>query len=390
MEKMPEVVQARLARKTLENSAHPDANLLAAFAEHALPERERAAVAAHLMECADCRDCVALACAVAEPEAAQVAQRSAAAGFRGWFREWRWIASATAACCLVAVTLQYSGAPPARVPAVKDYSKPAELEAVSKLPPQSLAPLVPRSLGHMRKVEALPRSRKEAPVLGAAGKEVAPAGIVNNLTPSAIASAPPAQPAENAEVLNRLPSPEADSVSSFVQPEQRDALQKQARSASSAKLFARRPGPTAVAPSFTIKPGLKVMERTKLVVAAAQPPRVLWSINASADRAGIPRGVVERSTDAGQSWQVVPLSEQISFRSVATSGPDVWVGGSEGTLFYSSDDGAHWAEIQVVNENRKLADDIVRIDLRGPTQVTITTVSGESWRSEDGKHWTRE
>lgn len=389
MEKMPEVVRSRLARRTLENSAHPDANLLAAFAEHTLLEPERTAVVAHLMDCADCRECVAFV--AAEPEAILIAQRSARARFRGWFHEWRWIASAAGACCLVAVTLQYYGAAPVRVPPVKVYSA-AELQTVSKLPPQSLAPSVSRPLAHMRKVEALPGSKKEAPVLVVAEKEVAPEDIATEAAPPAVATAPPVQPAEDVLALSRLPTPKADAVSSFVEPQQRDGLEKQARSASSAKRFAAQPGPGAVVASgFTIKPGLKVMERTKLVVeSAAQPARVLWSINASAGGAGKSRGVVERSADAGQSWQVVPLSERVSFRSVANSGPDVWAGGSEGTLFHSPDDGAHWAEIKVASENATLSDDIVRIDLWGPTQVTITTASGESWTSEDGKHWTRE
>src|SRR5579884_1770267 len=40
---------------------HPDANLLSAFAENALLRDERDAVTAHLSECAECRECVALA-----------------------------------------------------------------------------------------------------------------------------------------------------------------------------------------------------------------------------------------------------------------------------------------------------------------------------------------
>jgi TonB family protein len=40
---------------------HPDLNLLAAFAEHTLTEKERAAVIAHLGECADCRQLLVLA-----------------------------------------------------------------------------------------------------------------------------------------------------------------------------------------------------------------------------------------------------------------------------------------------------------------------------------------
>src|SRR5207248_3733855 len=47
---------------------HPDAELLSAFAENALPVSERQTVLAHLSSCADCRDVVFLAAPVASEE----------------------------------------------------------------------------------------------------------------------------------------------------------------------------------------------------------------------------------------------------------------------------------------------------------------------------------
>lgn len=65
MENVPKIVTARLQRTRLrerlpEAEAHPDADLLTAFAEQALAGREREGVIDHLARCGDCREIVAL------------------------------------------------------------------------------------------------------------------------------------------------------------------------------------------------------------------------------------------------------------------------------------------------------------------------------------------
>ncbi len=59
MEQLPKIVQRRL--QTPQPGVHPDSDLLAAFAEESLNDRERSLVLQHLAECADCRDVVSLA-----------------------------------------------------------------------------------------------------------------------------------------------------------------------------------------------------------------------------------------------------------------------------------------------------------------------------------------
>jgi hypothetical protein len=59
---LPNIVSRKLAERELRpDASHPDADLLTAFAEQALPERERGAVLSHLADCASCRDIVILA-----------------------------------------------------------------------------------------------------------------------------------------------------------------------------------------------------------------------------------------------------------------------------------------------------------------------------------------
>lgn len=59
MTKIPNIVRDRL--KAAPAGDHPDANLLTAFAEQVLPDRERTHVLEHVSRCADCRDVLALA-----------------------------------------------------------------------------------------------------------------------------------------------------------------------------------------------------------------------------------------------------------------------------------------------------------------------------------------
>jgi len=377
MAEMPDIVRSRLARKTSVSSAHPDANLLAAFVERALVKRERTAVMAHLAECADCRECVALASGAPQAEPV-VTPHGATAGFGHWFHEYRSILSSATACCVVAAVLVHYGEPPERVRSVSVSSKMAEPRIGDSLKITPATP-VPPTLAHKTKVQTVPSNKTPAPVVFAAKKDV-----VDILT-----QPPPAQPpGETALRVSRSEPPRADANLSLVEPERAAVQPPQTPPASTAKQFAGQAALTGRASGFA--PRLQAPAATSLKPATASP-RLLWSINASADAAGNPRGVVERSRDAGLSWETVPLSERVSFRAVATFGPDVWAGGSAATLFHSADSGAQWAEVKIADGNGRLAGDIVRIDVRGPNRLIVTTSSGETWTTVDrGKHWVRE
>ena len=67
MEQLPKIVQQRL-QATAKAGVHPDPDLLTAFAEKSLNERERGQVLQHLAQCADCRNVISLA--IPEVEAA--------------------------------------------------------------------------------------------------------------------------------------------------------------------------------------------------------------------------------------------------------------------------------------------------------------------------------
>jgi hypothetical protein len=128
----------------------------------------------------------------------------------------------------------------------------------------------------------------------------------------------------------------------------------------------------------------------RAIVAGPAPAGVLWSIGTSPATTEKPRGVVERSMDSGKTWEVVPLDDGVSFRSVAAAGPEVWAGGSQGALFHSLDGGSRWERITVSDSNGKLTGTIRSIDAKDSGRLKVTTSSGESWLSVDGgRHWTR-
>lgn len=73
-----------LQSRNYPEAAHPDADQLNAFVEHTLPEHERLATLAHLAECGDCREIVALSLPAFEDSAAVAAAPVSPSRFAGW------------------------------------------------------------------------------------------------------------------------------------------------------------------------------------------------------------------------------------------------------------------------------------------------------------------
>ena len=64
MPQLPNIIRVGLEKLQAQQFAdHPDSNLLGAFVENGLSKKEREAVMNHLGMCADCRECLASACA---------------------------------------------------------------------------------------------------------------------------------------------------------------------------------------------------------------------------------------------------------------------------------------------------------------------------------------
>ena len=140
MEKLPQIVRERMSLRQPET--HPDSDLLSAFAEQALPDRERLPVLAHLSVCSSCREVLALAAAPAK-SGAFITKDTAAPTKAPWFA-WpvlRW--GAAAACVVVvatAVTLHRSErAAPTSETQISETQTPEQLPAAKPVPPSPVA-----------------------------------------------------------------------------------------------------------------------------------------------------------------------------------------------------------------------------------------------------------
>ncbi len=108
MQNVPKIVRQRL-KAAMPAVNHPDADVLAAFAECSLPELERAAVLEHMARCGDCREIVALALPAMEPVETGIS-RSPSPSIGGWLSwpslRWGFVAAGLLAIASFGV-LQY-------------------------------------------------------------------------------------------------------------------------------------------------------------------------------------------------------------------------------------------------------------------------------------------
>jgi photosystem II stability/assembly factor-like uncharacterized protein len=116
--------------------------------------------------------------------------------------------------------------------------------------------------------------------------------------------------------------------------------------------------------------------------AALQVPR--WTLTSD--------GALQRSVDAGQTWQPVPITERTStFRALAANGLDIWVGGAQGALYHSSDAGQHWTQVQPIANGELLSSDIIGVQFTDLQHGSVTTATKETWNTADaGQTWTKQ
>ena len=201
---------------------------------------------------------------------------------------------------------------------------------------------------------------------------------------------PPAAiaPANVASAKPMAPPPAMDAPAPVVAPPPpppppapeyaRDEVQAQAAAPALARgVVSNETVPAARAKSAPIAAGFAAGRPAYLRKDAALASNVRWTIS------GSPRGVVQRSADGGATWHDVALGDGISFRAVASNGPDVWAGGSAGALFHSTDGGAHWQRIAIDTNGT-----IIEIRASGAGEVTVATDTPERLTSTDnGRTW---
>jgi hypothetical protein len=102
-------------------------------------------------------------------------------------------------------------------------------------------------------------------------------------------------------------------------------------------------------------------------------------------------GTLQRSLDTGATWQTIVVSSKTVFRALAANDLDIWVGGSAGALFHSSDAGEHWTQVRPVANGAVLEDDIVGVEFTDTLHGRLTSSTEETWITADaGQTWNKQ
>lgn len=391
--------------------AHPEADLLAAFAEGALLARERESVLAHLASCSECREVVSLASAAAPlPDAhPQPSPRRARLPRLAWLP----LTATAAGVVVVGMVLMVH-----RPPALKQEA-PVAVKESAKAPPTA-AQQQPTAPPLASKTAAAPPAPGVAPNLarsergtgdrvGEVSKAPDVGGLLGGVVPPA---APPAQAqaqekasqmtslqarsvqSENANVDNlgtdksrawnaREPAPLVNGGQLPVGGPRNQMTNNQA---TQNQIASARPAPNK-STAFESQPGGAAGSTTSY--ASSAPPAAMRK--GLKDEAAHPQwrisdaGRVEYSS--GDGWHAVLTGAPVKLRVVAVSGSAVWVGGEGLWLCHSSDDGATWTAVQLPAKGAA-EQAIIHIRFRTALAGTIESDAGTTWVTTDGgKTW---
>lgn len=401
MQNVPQIVRERLKAGAVA-SGHPDSDLLAAFTEHSLSKRERTDVLTHLAACGECREIVALAF----PAPGDLTTGSVAL-HRSWFAwpAFRW-GFATAGVALLAVGfVEFERQRPSSPANVARQAVPAPVVAglqgqTAQQTASALPALAPHEGASDKSLAKSRVAKKETQRV--AGAEVP---IHGKLTSAEAQTARAVQASSPTLVAKQAPVP-MPSASQMVTA-QNEVVEVEAGS-QVAQVTVASPA-EQILPMSRAKPAnIEPAARTAGAVLAT--PR--WSITAV--------GSLERSIDHGKTWEDVDVNAPlisgtpvnvkalksstpihgealkaataaVFFRAVATSGSEVWAGGSNTALFHSVDGGDHWTRILPSSSGVALTGDVVRIEFPDPQHGTVTTSTPEIWITiDDGQSWQKQ
>jgi hypothetical protein len=449
MSKLPKLAIERLKAKpqppgtpggpgNLQGARHPDANLLSAFAEKSLTDRERTEVLNHLAQCADCREMMALAVG-SEPA---VIESSAAVAKRRWsaWSTLRWGAlAATLGAVAIVVALRpvmdRRQQPPANGPhpaVAANANKPiaplaAEPLAPGLNPQAGLGKSEARSHNAKRltmQAKAMPsevsaasvgvssahseraKTKQQVTMLATVrpparlvAKKVQTEGVEEKASQSAgglVGSATPSAPPPSSLQAMAVPAPEEETqagLSKEAPPERVAAALKMSTADAAGKGAVTRPagGVTVMGAAAAPPQAAQVriqsegavssrMTSRQMLMSKQGPASSQWNIS--------PSGKVQRSDDGRKTWEDVKVADGVTFRAITAADRDVWAGGSAGALYHSSDGGLMWNRIDITASGNAVTETIVGIQSSSPLHVIVTLASGQQWVTEDGgRRW---
>jgi hypothetical protein len=331
MPEIPQIVRQRMALAKAAD-AHPDANLLNAFAENGLQAGEREGVLAHLSVCGDCRTIAALA----KPEIEETQAVIAVSGGRGWRHSPAFRLGLGVVCVAIVgsgITSHYFGSAFRR-------------ESESRASGVSL-----RASG--------------------SGAAAAPAEAVSKAATESLKEDGRSQVAAALAAPSRKKVP-IDTMALALIPGRAKAATEQSTTADAAGNFTSN-APMAEAKVSAAAPAALSLQTSLLT------PR--WTLSSD--------GSVQRSFDAGKSWETIVVAENQNFLAITAFEQSVWLGGTDGVLFHSADAGQHWSQVKPAADGEALSDDIIGVEFSDALHGRVTTASG-TWTTEDaGLNWQR-
>src|ERR1700722_12222530 len=447
MQDVPKIVQKRL-QETAGAGAHPDADLLTAFAEQSLGESERTGVMEHLARCGDCREVVALA--LPAHEAVAVAATSMPSR-RGWF-SWPVLRWSVAIAGIIAIAsfgiLQYrqrqkseslgsnltaqnaptanavqalpqSPAPPLARSESQNIILPAEKSKQTDKKKQAEQPGGLQS-SNTENFTIAPPTRgmnRAAPADGAvkgATSGIARGGVAggnflgsgSGTGVAAKAAAPSARntatvvgelknatPEETAKLEPRLAGGQAGGVPSTAvtieaAPQSAEAAVTTESQAADQIIESPKGQPSQYESSATLGV-VEAKDAAAMSNLELATPR--WSIRAEGNSGQVGSGAGKARSFAMRKKTAIQGNPHTVFRAVSAAGAEVWAGGSAAMLYHSTDSGLHWARIVPSESEVALTGDITSIEFSDSQHGKIATSAGEVWiTADDGKTWSTE
>jgi hypothetical protein len=370
-----------------DQSGHPDADQLTAFAEHALRGHERAQTLAHLAVCPTCRQIVFLAQA-AEPELLPQPAHPSKPLFAGWTLAWI-SAAVLAAAAILTVTLRHRATP-----------TPVTRASVEQFPPVAAANPSPavEPLPPLER-EAVPRAKLAPPPPAPAAAPPAGSLIVDGR--SQVETEQSQSPPYSPFLRQRVAAPPAV----VPPPAIHGALAY--GSGSGVAMGAAAPAiPPPAKPAPVVLGGLA--PASPQPQAAAPPPQVAiqqGAANVDQASATIVTGkeldaVSDAVSDAASNEVAAPLRSLPSHLPIASSiakGAKTVAIDTGGAVFVSRNRGKHWDSVAAIWPGRAVRVSLVESADEGrggapqanakPPVFRLATDTGAIYTSTDGKTW---